>query len=193
MCGQITQPSTRNRTPRIFRTCRQLVDIESPFPRSFHLDAHLQDRIRPQLGLVLVPRDFVELCYLSLYPAAPLHLVLRTCTPTYRHRDGWEQAICQGKRPSCRKRPRSRVRELERGASEALKAGCYNNDSESDPRSILSDNMVQRQILEQCLRLNIRCVSVYAFSIENFTRPQEEIDDIMHLAKTNLKRLSEEG
>ncbi|KAG7562893.1 hypothetical protein FFLO_01722 [Filobasidium floriforme] len=48
-------------------------------------------------------------------------------------------------------------------------------------------------ILEQCLRLNIRCVSVYAFSIENFTRPQEEIDDIMHLAKTNLKRLSEEG
>jgi len=49
------------------------------------------------------------------------------------------------------------------------------------------------QILEQCLRLQIRCVSVYAFSIENFTRPQEEINDIMQLAKTNLKRLSQEG
>lgn len=49
------------------------------------------------------------------------------------------------------------------------------------------------QTLELCLRLNIHTVTLYAFSIENFLRPKHEVDTIMDLAKTNLRRLCEEG
>lgn len=49
------------------------------------------------------------------------------------------------------------------------------------------------QTLELCLRLNIHTVTLYAFSIENFSRPKQEVDTIMDLAKTNLRRLCDEG
>ena len=43
------------------------------------------------------------------------------------------------------------------------------------------------------MRLHIRCVSVYAFSIENFKRSPEEVDALMTLAKTRLAELCEHG
>jgi ditrans,polycis-polyprenyl diphosphate synthase len=39
----------------------------------------------------------------------------------------------------------------------------------------------------------MHCVSVYAFSIENFSRPKEEVDAIMDLAKNGLLTLAREG
>ncbi|KIY49689.1 Di-trans-poly-cis-decaprenylcistransferase [Fistulina hepatica ATCC 64428] len=53
--------------------------------------------------------------------------------------------------------------------------------------------MALRQVLEVCLRLNIRCVSVYAFAIENFKRPEDEIDALMDLAEHRLVELCSHG
>ncbi|KNC74922.1 hypothetical protein SARC_12542, partial [Sphaeroforma arctica JP610] len=45
--------------------------------------------------------------------------------------------------------------------------------------------------LDWCFDLGIRCVTVYAFSIENFNRPQEEVDDLMDLAKRKFLELAD--
>jgi ditrans,polycis-polyprenyl diphosphate synthase len=37
-----------------------------------------------------------------------------------------------------------------------------------------------------CLTLGIKCVSVYAFAIDNFKRPEEEVGGLMHLFETEL-------
>ncbi|RXW24197.1 hypothetical protein EST38_g1639 [Candolleomyces aberdarensis] len=50
-----------------------------------------------------------------------------------------------------------------------------------------------RRMLEVCLRLNIRCVSAYAFSIENFKRSPEEVDALMELAEKKLLELCQHG
>ncbi|KAH8117121.1 Decaprenyl diphosphate synthase-like protein [Phellopilus nigrolimitatus] len=50
-----------------------------------------------------------------------------------------------------------------------------------------------RRLLEVCLNLNIKCVSVYAFAIENFKRPPEEVDALMKLARDKLHELCEKG
>ncbi|KAF7294660.1 Alkyl transferase [Mycena indigotica] len=50
-----------------------------------------------------------------------------------------------------------------------------------------------RRLLEACLRLEIRCVSVYAFAMDNFRRSPEEIDHLMHLAHDKLRELSQHG
>ncbi|KAJ1978889.1 cis-prenyltransferase [Dimargaris xerosporica] len=42
------------------------------------------------------------------------------------------------------------------------------------------------QVLEWCMELNIPAVTVYAFSIDNFERPKEEVDTLMNLAKEKL-------
>jgi len=47
--------------------------------------------------------------------------------------------------------------------------------------------------LEICLRLEIRAVTVYAFSIDNFKRTQEEVDALMGLAKSKLSELAGHG
>ena len=49
------------------------------------------------------------------------------------------------------------------------------------------------QVLEICMRLNIRCVSVYAFAIDNFRRPPEEVEALMTLAKEKLVEISQHG
>eukprot|EP00192_Tetraselmis_astigmatica_P021904 CAMPEP_0117648920 /NCGR_PEP_ID=MMETSP0804-20121206/679_1 /TAXON_ID=1074897 /ORGANISM="Tetraselmis astigmatica, Strain CCMP880" /LENGTH=263 /DNA_ID=CAMNT_0005454589 /DNA_START=165 /DNA_END=956 /DNA_ORIENTATION=- len=46
--------------------------------------------------------------------------------------------------------------------------------------------------LEWCLDLGIQCVSVYAFSIENFKRSKEEVDDLMELALDKLYHILHE-
>ncbi|KAJ7287238.1 Decaprenyl diphosphate synthase-like protein [Mycena rebaudengoi] len=57
-----------------------------------------------------------------------------------------------------------------------------------------SDGFVAlRRVLETCLRLHIRCVSVYAFAMDNFRRSPEEIDHLMHLAHDKLMEMSKQG
>ncbi|KDQ61267.1 hypothetical protein JAAARDRAFT_577209 [Jaapia argillacea MUCL 33604] len=50
-----------------------------------------------------------------------------------------------------------------------------------------------RRMLEICLKLNVRCVSAYAFSIENFKRSKEEVDALMDLAESKLLELCDKG
>lgn len=47
-----------------------------------------------------------------------------------------------------------------------------------------------REIITACVRLGVEVLSAYAFSTENWTRPQQEVDLLMHLfAKTFIEEL----
>ena len=48
-------------------------------------------------------------------------------------------------------------------------------------------------MLEICLRLEVKCVTVFAFSIENFKRSEGEVDALMELAESKLLELSQHG
>lgn len=48
------------------------------------------------------------------------------------------------------------------------------------------------ETLEWCLDLGITELTVYAFSIENFKRPKEEVDGLMELAKQKVTKLLDE-
>jgi len=57
-----------------------------------------------------------------------------------------------------------------------------------------SDGFVAlKRVLEICLRLKVHCVTVYAFSIENFKRPQEEVDALLALAEEKLVEICQNG
>ncbi|KAN0136121.1 Decaprenyl diphosphate synthase-like protein [Lactarius tabidus] len=43
-----------------------------------------------------------------------------------------------------------------------------------------------KEVLGICFTLGIKFVSVYAFAIDNFKRPEEEVDGLMHLFETEL-------
>lgn len=43
--------------------------------------------------------------------------------------------------------------------------------------------------LEWCLELGVRCVSVYAFSIDNYRRSSEEVATLMQLAEEKLAHM----
>lgn len=47
--------------------------------------------------------------------------------------------------------------------------------------------------MEFLLTLSIPNVTVYAFSIENFNRPQEEVDSLLELARIKLLELGAKG
>lgn len=47
-------------------------------------------------------------------------------------------------------------------------------------------------ILETCLDFNLKSVTIFAFSIENFKRSPEEVDNLMNLFKRKLIELSRE-
>ena len=51
---------------------------------------------------------------------------------------------------------------------------CFVPVSFLSPSFILVCTVVQ--ILEICLRLGVKCVTVFAFSIENFKRSEEEVE-----------------
>ncbi|KAG6814940.1 hypothetical protein H0H93_011601 [Arthromyces matolae] len=53
--------------------------------------------------------------------------------------------------------------------------------------------LVLRRILEICYRLNIKCVSVFAFAIDNFKRPEEEVEALMSMAEERLVELCSHG
>ncbi len=44
-------------------------------------------------------------------------------------------------------------------------------------------------LLRECLKLNIKTLTLYAFSIENFQRSKEEIEEIMKLAEEKLNEI----
>ncbi len=46
------------------------------------------------------------------------------------------------------------------------------------------------EVLGYCWELGIKIVTLYAFSIENFSRPKEEVDKIMEIATNKFKELS---
>jgi undecaprenyl diphosphate synthase len=48
-------------------------------------------------------------------------------------------------------------------------------------------------MLEICLRLGVKCVTVFAFSIENFKRSEDEVNALMELAETKLLELTKHG
>ena len=48
-------------------------------------------------------------------------------------------------------------------------------------------------MLEICFKLKIRCVTVYAFAIDNFKRPPVEVDGLMNLAKEKIRDVCEQG
>ena len=48
-------------------------------------------------------------------------------------------------------------------------------------------------MLEICLRLGVKCVSAYAFSIENFKRSPEEVDTLMGMAEEKLLEFCQYG
>ncbi|KNC46541.1 uncharacterized protein AMSG_11736 [Thecamonas trahens ATCC 50062] len=48
------------------------------------------------------------------------------------------------------------------------------------------------QTLEWCAQLGVTTVSVYAFSIDNFKRTQEEVDDLLTLAEAKFRELLEQ-
>jgi undecaprenyl diphosphate synthase len=45
-----------------------------------------------------------------------------------------------------------------------------------------------RRIIESCARLNLPCLTLYAFSLENWRRPQAEVDFLMRLLREYLSR-----
>ena len=49
------------------------------------------------------------------------------------------------------------------------------------------------RVLEWCRDLGVRHVSVYAFSIENFRRPEAEVDELMALAEEKLGEILRAG
>lgn len=48
-------------------------------------------------------------------------------------------------------------------------------------------------MLEICFRLGVKCVSAYAFSIENFKRSPLEVEAIMELARKGIEEICKEG
>ena len=45
-----------------------------------------------------------------------------------------------------------------------------------------------RDVIEACARLNLPCLTLYAFSLENWRRPEAEVDFLMRLLREYLKR-----
>jgi undecaprenyl diphosphate synthase len=45
-----------------------------------------------------------------------------------------------------------------------------------------------RQVIEACVQLQLPCLTLYAFSLENWRRPQAEVDFLMRLLREYLKR-----
>lgn len=48
-------------------------------------------------------------------------------------------------------------------------------------------------MLEICLKLGVKCVTVFAFAIPNFKRSAKEVEDLMQLAEEKLLELCQHG
>ena len=45
------------------------------------------------------------------------------------------------------------------------------------------------QLIDWCLKLNVKSITLYAFSTENFSRSKEEVAEIMRIAVENLQKI----
>jgi tritrans,polycis-undecaprenyl-diphosphate synthase [geranylgeranyl-diphosphate specific] len=45
------------------------------------------------------------------------------------------------------------------------------------------------KLLEWCLKLNVKSITLYAFSTENFRRPRKEVEEIMRIAGEKLQKI----
>ncbi|MBX5321139.1 MAG: polyprenyl diphosphate synthase [Candidatus Bathyarchaeota archaeon] len=45
------------------------------------------------------------------------------------------------------------------------------------------------QLLDWCLKLNVKSITLYAFSTENFRRPEKEVGEIMEIAEEKLRKI----
>ncbi|MEM4704778.1 MAG: polyprenyl diphosphate synthase [Candidatus Bathyarchaeia archaeon] len=45
------------------------------------------------------------------------------------------------------------------------------------------------QLLDWCLKLDVKSITLYSFSTENFRRPKKEVEEIMRIADENLRRI----
>ncbi|MEM3565789.1 MAG: polyprenyl diphosphate synthase [Candidatus Bathyarchaeia archaeon] len=45
------------------------------------------------------------------------------------------------------------------------------------------------KLLEWCLKLNVKSITLYAFSTENFLRPRKEVEEIMRIASEKLQKI----
>lgn len=45
------------------------------------------------------------------------------------------------------------------------------------------------QLLDWCLKLNVKSITLYAFSTENFRRPRKEVEEIMEIAGEKLQKI----
>src|SRR2546428_10708176 len=48
------------------------------------------------------------------------------------------------------------------------------------------------EVLEWCLEVGVRILTVYAFSTENLRRPSEEIQHLMHLFAENFRKVGDD-
>jgi len=48
------------------------------------------------------------------------------------------------------------------------------------------------EVLEWCLDVGVRILTVYAFSTENFSRPREEVEHLMRLFAENFRRVADD-
>jgi len=46
-----------------------------------------------------------------------------------------------------------------------------------------------RHLLDWCLDLNVKSITIYAFSTENFLRPKEEVGEVMRIAEEKLREI----
>ena len=45
------------------------------------------------------------------------------------------------------------------------------------------------QFLDWCQKLDVKSITLYAFSMENFNRPKKEVEEIMRIAKERLLKI----
>lgn len=85
-------------------------------------------------------------------------------------------------------------KQISEGHSEgflALRRVCLDISTRLCTRLILTFFFMQ--MLEICMQLHVRCVTAYAFAIENFKRSPEEVDALMNLAVEKLVEISQHG
>ncbi|MDH5266650.1 MAG: polyprenyl diphosphate synthase [Candidatus Bathyarchaeota archaeon] len=49
------------------------------------------------------------------------------------------------------------------------------------------------QLLDWCLKLDVKSITLYAFSTENFCRPKGEVEEIMRIAAEEFRRILRDG
>ena len=45
------------------------------------------------------------------------------------------------------------------------------------------------RLLDWCMDLNVKSITIYAFSTENFQRPQKEVDEVMKIAEEKMREI----